>query len=225
MMPPLKQSEKRLLAVFGIAGFLLLNLLGFSWYSKKMLVLDQQRSKLETRSRMLSFMKTRAPEAERKQAWLAQNLKGYADPTARDSYLDNFIIDLAQNLNLELKKNQALEPKLEDLFHKSRYHGEVTGQWGDVLEFIYQLQKPSEFRFVPALSLKSQKKEASSEEAADVVCTFDIEKWWSPESVTDPAAAAENQTASVPASASLPDSAEHSAPVLVRNHKVNTAAK
>ncbi|MDB6132449.1 MAG: hypothetical protein JWM59_692 [Verrucomicrobiales bacterium] len=222
MMTPLKQSEKRLLAVFGIAGFLLINLVGFSWYSKKMLVLDQQRSKLETRSRMLASMKARAPEAEQKQAWLAQHLKAYPDPTTRDSYLDNFVIDLSKNLNLELKKNQALEPKLEDLFHKSRYHGEVTGQWGDVLEFIYQLQKPGEFRFVPTISLKSQKKEAASEEAADVVCVFDIEKWWSPESVTDPAAAAENQTAS---SASLPDSTEHSPPVLVRNHKVNTEAK
>lgn len=223
-MTPLKPSEKRLLLIFGIAGFLLLNLLGFSWYSKKKLVLEQQRSKLETRGRMLEGMKSKYAEAEEKQAYLAKYLKAYPDPTTRDSYLDNFILDLHKRLDLELKQNQILEAKLDDLFHKSRYHGVVTGSWDNVLEFIYQLQQPTEFRFVPQISLKSQKKEAASEEAADVVCTFDIEKWWSPDSVTDPAAEVPIPTSAAVTPAPAPNS-EHFSEVAVRNRNVTAATK
>jgi hypothetical protein len=200
--------------------------LGFSWYSKKRLVLEQQASKLEIRGRILEGMKAHAAEAAQKQEYLTKNLKAYPSETARENYLDEYITGLSRKLDLSLRANQILEPKLEDLFHKSRYKGEVTGKWDSVLQFIYELQQPSEFRFVPALSLKPQKKDATSDEAADVTCVFTIEKWWSPESV--PVPEGENPPAEAPPlpSASASDSStnsEHSASALVRDQNVTAA--
>ena len=188
-MTPLKPSEKRLLTSFGIAAFLLLNLLGFSWLKKKNLVIERQRITLETRARELQMWKSRAPEAERKRTFLDQHLQAYADEARRETYLDEFVNSEASALNLTVRKNQPMPPKLEEHFHKSRYTAEVSGSWDDVLEFIYRLQRPKEFRFVSNIRLKSQKKEgatAETDQAADVVCTFEIEKWWSPESAPEP---------------------------------------
>jgi hypothetical protein len=203
-MTPLKPSEKRLLTIFGVAAFILLNLLGFSWYKKRNLALQSQRITLENRVRELEFMKTMAPEAEVKRAYLDQHLQAYPDEAARETYLDQFVQKEAGDLDLEVRKNQPMPPKLDELFHKSRYQAEVTGDWDNVLEFIFRLQSPKAFRFVPSIRLKSQKKEGSTDEAANVVCTFEIEKWWSPESVMpedllDPASEAN------PADAPSPD--------------------
>lgn len=219
-MTPLKPSEKRLLTIFGVAGFILLNLLGFSWYSKKTIALEQQGSKLEIRGRILQSLKAQAPEAEQKQLYLAKYLKAYPDETARDGYLDNFIQNEATKLGLELKKNKIEEAKLETLFHKSRYSGEVTGKWDNVLEFLRALQQPTEFRFVPGISLKSQKKEASSDEAADVVCGFSIEKWWSPDSANIPQA----EAAPAVGTAATPLESEHSADSAVQIRNVTASA-
>ena len=202
-MTPLKPSEKRLLTSFGVAAFLLLNLLGFSWLKKRNLAIERQRITLESRARELQMWKARAPEAEQKRAFLDQHLQAYADEATRETYLDRFINQEASALNLDVRKNQPMPVKLEDLFHKSRYTAEVSGTWDDVLEFIYGLQAPKEFRFVSNIRLKSQKKEgtATSDEPADVVCTFEIEKWWSPESapdadpLADPAAPSDEQSA------------------------------
>ena len=180
-MTPLKPSEKRLLTAFGVAGFLLLNLLGFSWLKKRNVVLERQRITLESRARELEMWKGKAAEAELKRAFLDQHLQEYADEATRETYLDQFIQKEAADLNLEVRKNQPMPVKLEPLFHKSRYQAEISGPWDSVLEFIYRLQQPKEFRFVPSLRLKSQKKEGSTDEAADVVCTLEIEKWWSPQ--------------------------------------------
>jgi hypothetical protein len=202
-MTPLKPSEKRLLTSFGVAAFLLLNLLGFSWLKKRNLAIERQRITLESRSRELQMWKSRAPEAEQKRAFLDQHLMAYPDEAFRETYLDRFINQEASALDLTIRKNQPMPVKLEDLFHKSRYTAEVSGSWDNVLEFIFRLQAPKEFRFVPNIRLKSQKKEgaATSDEPADVVCTFEIEKWWSPESVpdadplADPAPASDEQSA------------------------------
>lgn len=188
-MTPLKPSEKRLLTSFGIAAFLLLNLLGFSWLKKKNLVIERQRITLETRARELQMWRSRAPEAEQKRAFLDQHLQAYADEATRETYLDQFVNQEASALDLIVRKNQPMPVKLEEHFHKSRYTAEVSGSWDNVLEFTYRLQQPKDFRFVSTIRLKSQKKEgatADAEEAADVVCTFEIEKWWSPESAPEP---------------------------------------
>ena len=183
-MTPLKSSEKRLLISLGIAAFLLLNLLVFSWLKKRNLAVERQRVTLETQARELRMWKDRAPEAEQKRAFLDQHLQAYADEATRETYLDQFINQEAEALGLTVRKNQPMPVRLEEHFHKSRYTAEVSGSWDNVLEFVYRLQQPKEFRFIPTIRLKSQKKEgaAATDEAADVVCTFEIEKWWSPES-------------------------------------------
>ena len=203
-MTQLKPSEKRLLIFFGIAAFILLNLLGFSWLKKRNVLLERQRITVESRIRELEMWKGKAAEAEQKRAYLDQHLQAYADEATRETYLDDFIKREASDLDLEVRKNVTMPALLEEHFHKSRYTAEVSGAWDDIFEFIYRLQQPKEFRFVRTLRLKSQKKEGSSDEAADAVCTFEIEKWWSPESahledaLTAPSAAAAEAAPSAP---------------------------
>lgn len=221
-MTPLKPSEKRLLSAFGIAAFILLNLLGFSWYSKKKLVLERQRVTLETRNRELEFWRGQKPVADVKEAFLRAHLLSYPDEPTRDLYLENFVRKEVESLGLELKKPQIQAFKSEPLFHKSRFTAEVSGSWDGVLEFIYRLQQPGEFRFVSKLSLKSQKKEGGTDTAADVVCAFDIEKWWSPQAPPDAPESPAGLPETTAAAISLPDS-EHSPVPVVLNQNTTAA--
>lgn len=223
-MTPLKPNEKRLLSAFGIAAFILLNLLGFSWYSKKKLALERQRVTLETRNRELEFWKSQKPAADLKEEFLRAHLLSYPDEPTRDLYLENFVRKEVESLGLELKKPQIQAFKSEPLFHKSRFTAEVSGSWDRVLEFVYRLQQPGEFRFVSKLSLKSQKKEGGTDDAADVVCSFDIEKWWSPQSPPEVPETPPVPPETATAATSPPDS-EHSPVPVVLNQNTTAAIK
>lgn len=189
-MTPLKPNEKKLLIAFGIGGFVLLNLLGWSWYSNKMLLLDREATMLKAREKDLTFWKTQAGEAERLNGWISQHLTAYQNETVRETELDNFVQKQARDLGLELRKNAPQEAKFEEHFIKSRYTAEVSGTWPSVSEFIYRLQKPEDFRFAPRVMLSSKRND-KSESGAEVVFSFDLEKWWSPESAAIAAEAAE----------------------------------
>src|SRR5678816_2011526 len=80
---------------------------------------------------------------------------------SRNTYLDNIVNDELKNgLDVELV-GPAPYPTVEGTyFIKSRYHTKARGPWQDVKEFIYRLQKPTEFRFVPKLNLVPRKSEA-----------------------------------------------------------------
>lgn len=182
-MTPLKPNEKKLLIALGITGFLMLNFLGWGWISRSMLVLERKVVALESREKSLNFWKTQAAEAESRRDWIERNLKTYRDEADRETYLDAFIRGQAQELGLELRKNQPQEPRVTERFVKSRYTAEVSGPWPAVYKFIYQLQQPGEFRFVPRLQVTSRKGErgiGAEEGPAYAVCTLDIEKWWAP---------------------------------------------
>ncbi len=218
-MTQLKPSEKRLLIFFGIAAFILLNLLGFSWLKKRNVLLERQRITVESRIRELEMWKGKAAEAEQKRTYLDQHLQAYADEATRETYLDDFIKREASDLDLEVRKNVTMPALLEEHFHKSRYTAEVSGAWDDVFEFIYRLQQPKDFRFVRTIRLKSQKKEGSSDEAADAVCTFEIEKWWSPESANLEDALMAPTAAAAEAAPSAPPADSTGEPVLPKTEQ------
>jgi hypothetical protein len=100
-----------------------------------------------------------------------------------------------------------LMPTDELPFIRSRYETKVKGTWTDVMTFVYRLQKPSEFRFVPRVTMVPRKNEQNDAEQF-VECFVTIEKWWAPESATADDLAANEQPAApvveVPVTAAVP---------------------
>ena len=208
-MTQLKPSEKRMLVILLSGLFLLANVLGWAWYSSLMLRSERRLAGLKAKVNSLEVWRREAPAAEEKRAWIGDNLKEYADETARDTYLDNLVQnDLRSGLDLELISPRPLDPLMptdELPFIRSRY--ETKGTWTDVMTFVYRLQKPSEFRFVPRVTMVPRKNEQNDAEQF-VECFVTIEKWWAPESATADDLAANEQPAApvveVPVTAAVP---------------------
>lgn len=181
-MAALKTSEKRLLIGLGVAAFLMLNFWGWSFFQNELTRLDGDAKKLSNQLSVLKASQRRIAEARTFQETLAAHMKAYDSMDTRDTYLGNFVEKSADDMHLKLQKNNPLAtemPRAEDSagFIKSGYQGEVIGEWKDVMEFVRQLQVPTEFRFVKSLNLSVQKSEAQDGDS-ELRCQFVLQKWW-----------------------------------------------
>ena len=154
-MPQLNSNEKRLLSVMGVAVFLIAN--GFGWFvvSGAMERIDGEKTRLNAKLQELDNAKTQSDVATEKREWITANLKAYPDEPFRETYLGDIVNgNLKTGLDVELKDAAPMSTITQGKFFiRSRYRAKVTGPWQDVKEFIYRLQKPSEFRIVPSLTM------------------------------------------------------------------------
>jgi hypothetical protein len=184
-MTQLKPSEKRMLLILAVGIFLIANILGWTWYSGLMLRSQRKLGLLRAKASNFEMWKREANSAAGKREWIGTNLKEYPDEAFRDTYLDALVQgELRSGLDLELLSPRPLDtqmPSDELPFVRSRYEAKVKGTWADVMTFVYRLQKPAEFRFVPRLTMVPRKNEENDAEQL-VECTLMIEKWWSPDS-------------------------------------------
>ncbi len=182
----LKPSEKRLLTAFGIVVFLIVNFAAFTFWQEKEVKVVSKKASLTKELKRLEGLKSKVPIAREYEAALAQYLKRYDSLDTRDTYLTTFVQTAVDKLGLKLAKNAPLageqpNPDQPAKFIKSAYRAEVSGDWKKVLEFIYGLQEPTEFRYVKSLVLSTRKNEAN-DGVSDLVCDFTLQKWWNPQS-------------------------------------------
>ena len=180
-MPQLNNSEKRLLLILGTVAFLAANVFGYFMVSAFMKGLAAEEVKLKKRLNDpdgLEDAKSKAAQADETRQWIDDHLKAPLSEEDRETYLDGIInTTLTQGLDIELSKSSTLPTIFGEHFVKSRFRTNAKGPWPDVKEFIYRLQKPDEFRFVPRLTLLPRKNEL--DDAVQLVeVSLEIEKWW-----------------------------------------------
>ena len=178
-MPKLNSNERRLLTAFGIVIFIAANVMGYLLYSDLRKNMDRQEKELTVKLRELQNAKTQADEATVKEEWLATHFKTYSSDEARETYLDSLVNgDLTAGLDVELSKARVLPTDFTGVYCvRSRFAVNVKGEWGDIFKFLYRLQKPDEFRFVPRISMTPKK--AESDDSIQIVeMQVEIEKWW-----------------------------------------------
>lgn len=181
---PLKPNEKKMAIILGVIAFIFLNGILFMWWNDSMKGVATREAKMQADITRLKGNGLMANELLSKKAFVDEELKAYASPDDRDQYLNSIINDLADKRSVTLTGTPKSEVKKEQYFHKSAWSGKVVGDWTDVLDFIYDLQAPTEFRVVTEFDLKAQKRQGD-DAATDVTCTFEIEKWWHPASADE----------------------------------------
>ena len=186
----MNSNEKKLLTYFGIALFIVLNVVGYFWYNQLMRTLNTKKINLTTSRVEMDIWKKQAPAAETKRQWIEDHVATYADDITRESYLLGFLEgEATKDLNINITKNKPGETKMDAYFTRSIYEATVRGSWTDIMTFVYRLQAPKNLHFVKDLKLTPKKNESNDKEM-DVECTFVIEKWWEPKT-EDPTTAEE----------------------------------
>jgi|GEM_PF-3497861 len=225
-MPQINRNEKKLLLILGAAVFLVANGLGYVLISRAMGAIDREEARLNARLASLNEAKSKAAEAEEKGAWIETHLLAYPNEGFRETYLNNLVTgDFTTGLDVEVFKNNPLTTITGEYFIKSRYRTNVKGPWPDVKEYLWRIQKPEEFRFIPKLSMIPRKSEADDSEQL-VEISLEIEKWWpkpsdfsgeetpaAEETVEQPATpAVETPAGEIPPAAPAPDATPNPSP-------------
>lgn len=177
-MPKLNDNEKRLMTILGVGVFIIANVLGYFLLSDVMKNMALEEGEVRTRLNDLEKAKAKVEEADAKRQWMDEHLKAPASEDARDTYLDTLVNgSLISGLDVELSKTGDLPTLKSEYFIKTRFRITAKGPWPDVKEFIYRLQQPEEFRFVPRLSMVPKKSE-DDDSVQLVEVSLEIEKWW-----------------------------------------------
>jgi Type II secretion system (T2SS), protein M subtype b len=174
---PLNQNEKKMLTIVGIGTFVFANVLGFTTLFAEQSKVGRDQARLKSRISVLKGWSNQSEEALKVEEFLA-GMKTYTDEGQRETYLADLVKgELVEDTGVDVTKFQRLDSKDGEHFDKSRYQATVEGGWTGVMEFIYRLQSPTSFRFVPRIQMVPQKNENNDKEQL-VKVTVELEQWW-----------------------------------------------
>ncbi len=177
-MPQLNDRERRMLTFVGIGTFVFANFIGFTWLMGAQGKLDREKGRLNGRVQQLKAWSGKAGEALKVEEFIAGNIRTYADEGQRETHLGDLVQgQLINGTGVDVTKFQRLPPRDGEHFDKSRYQSTVEGEWTGVMDFIYRLQSPKDFRFVPRITLVPRKNENNDAEQS-VQVTVELEQWW-----------------------------------------------
>ena len=214
---PLNKTERKLLTIVGIGTFVIANVVGFTTLFAAQSKVDREQAKLKSRITMLKGWSNQSEEALKVEEFIGGNIRQYTDEGQRDTHLGDLVQgQLTDGTGVEVTKFQLLPAKSGEHFDKSRYQVTVEGEWTGVMEFIYRLQSPKDFRFVPRVQMVPRKNENNDAEQL-VQVTVELEQWWArpdgsvftgeetPAEVEQPAASGVESTTTPPSDTPAPE--------------------
>lgn len=171
--------EKNLLILFATAGFIILNLLAFNFYTKKKLQVRSQladaRSALERAEMIAENRDDVLDEIE----WLASREPQPAAYQDVQSNLQQLIEREAQVAGLVIKPNsQKLLPTDQTAgneFHRAKVQISVTGPEKALYSWFSRLNLPDQLRAATTIQLSPNR-----DDDTKIDCTTVIEQWFIP---------------------------------------------
>ncbi|MGK0185928.1 MAG: hypothetical protein ACI9R3_001711 [Verrucomicrobiales bacterium] len=175
-MAKLKPSEFRLLLMFGIVAFLLLNAYGYKQLTTRHNALKLQEVQLIGKLRTADAYAREETDSLQKEAWLRARVPVFGSQDIMKTFLLKFVEQRASSYGLTTEP-QPREPELMDGYMRSILEIKVSGAIEPIMEFVYSLQDPEEFRSITSFDLKAKPKDPLT-----LFAEFTIEQWWNPDS-------------------------------------------
>lgn len=173
----MSDREKKLVLLFGLAAFVLLNAFGVSWFRK-------YRDKLEIDLRDAQGEVEMAEAASRKIDTVIEEMDWMADhaPNERNGQLvatelEQYGTNQAKTHQLEAKPTFLPNDESGQHFHRAKVQFKVTGWESSLYRWLGRLQQPDQFRAITFLRLSP---DAKDDKLID--CTVIVEQWYVPES-------------------------------------------
>lgn len=178
-MAKLKPSEFRLLLVFGIVAFILVNFYGYTWLRKKHNDINNEQVDLEAQVMQAENYALQEEDSLRKEAWLAKRVPVYRTEDEMKTFLIKFVRQKAAEHGVEAELHSQ-EPVGDGPFMRSRLEvKQISGSIDTLVQWIYSLLDPEQFRTITSLELKAKPKDPTT-----LFCELVIEQWWNPDSPT-----------------------------------------
>ncbi len=172
-------SEKKLLTVFAVAGFIVLNLIGFRLYSAKKLDVEAKRTEAEQKLATAEMFSASRDQVLDQMDWLADHEPQPAAYQDVQSSLQQLVEREAQVAGLTIKPNsqKLLPPDQTEgrIYHRVKVQVTVTGTEEALYRWFDRLNVPDQFRAATNIRLAPDR-----EDDTKIDCTALIEQWFLP---------------------------------------------
>lgn len=169
--------EKNLLIFFAAAGFLVINFLGYGFFTNQRNKVNQERNlairKLETAE---NFQENSA-QVEDEMNWLAENEPEPAEAQDVSTKLQQFCEGQAKTAGLTIKSQKPLPSDAAEGVHyrRSKFQFSVNGAEDALYKWFHALNAPDQFRSTTNIKLSPNK-----EDDTKIDCVATIEQWFVP---------------------------------------------
>ena len=178
----MSNREKNLLIFFAVAGFIVLNLFGFKYFSAYQTKIKGQRQAAEAELDRAKLFIDSQQQVEGEMNWLAEHEPQPDEDQLVQTKLQQLAESEARSAGLTIKTGgQKLLPtdKTGPYYHRAKVEFTVNGSEQALYSWIGKLQVANDFRAVTFLRLMPNK-----EDDTKIDATLIIEQWFVPAPAT-----------------------------------------
>lgn len=173
----MSNREKRLLIFFGIAGFLVLNFLGFNLYQAKKQAIAAQLADAGQKLQRAEIVSASRDQVAEEMVWLSENEPEPAASQDVQTQLQKFCESEAQSAGLTIKIQRPMPTDTTEgrHYHRAKFQFTVTGSEDDLYKWFDRVNVPADFRIATQIRLNPNK-----EDDTKIDCVTVIEQWFVP---------------------------------------------
>lgn len=169
--------EKRLLILFGFAGFLVLNFLGFNLYQAKKQSVAARLAEARQTLQRAEIVSASREQVEEEMIWLRENEPEPAASQEVQTQLQKFCESQAISVGLVVKSQRPIPTDATPgrHYHRAKFQFTVTGSEKSLYQWFDRVNVPAEFRIATQIRLNPNK-----EDEAKIDCVAVVEQWFVP---------------------------------------------
>ncbi len=169
--------EKKLLIFFALAGFAILNVLGYSFAMKQRAKVDSERALAEQKLTVAENFQTNSEQVTDEMEWLAQHEPESAANQDVQTKLQLFAEGQAKETGLSIKTQKPLptDATAGKIYHRAKLQITVTGTEQALYQWFDRLNVPDQFRIATQIRLTPNQQDDTK-----IDCTATVEQWFIP---------------------------------------------
>ncbi len=172
----MSDREKKLLLFFGIAGFAILNFLGFNFAQAQRLKVNSDMAVARQQLDQAEMFRESSEQVLEEMNWLAENEPEPAADQDVQTKLQQFAESKATGNGLTIKSQKSLPTDVTGKhYHRAQFQFVVSGKEDALYRWIDQLNDPKEFRIASQIRLVPNQQDDTK-----IDCTATVEQWFVP---------------------------------------------
>jgi len=169
--------EKRLLIFFALAGFIVLNFMGLSFYNDQKAKILKDRDNAQLKLETAEQFRINREQVSEEMDWLAANEPTAAANQDVQSQLQQLCEKEARTLGLTIKSQKPLASDQQDglYYHRAKIEITVSGNEESLYRWFDRLNIPEQMRIATRIRLLP-----NTQDDTKIDCTATIEQWFTP---------------------------------------------
>ena len=172
----MSDREKKLLLFFAIAGFAILNFLGFNLAQDQRLKVNRDNAEARKQLNMAEMFRDSSAQVTDQMDWLAKHEPAPVAPQDAQTKLQQFAEKFATSSGLTIKSQKPLPTDTSGThYHIAQIQFVVTGQEDALYRWFDQINVPDQFRIASQIRLSPDTKDDTK-----IDCTATVQQWFVP---------------------------------------------